>query len=312
MHATKYNKIVLAGGSGHLGQVLAKHFKPLADQVVILSRSARPQNGHVQTVVWDGQHAGDWVQHLEGAALLVNLCGKNVNCRYTEKNKREILASRITPTLLLGKTLQQMEQPPALWINITSATIYRHAEDRPQDENTGEIGYGFSIDVCRQWEEAFFQIPIPHTRKIALRLGIVLSRHDGVFPRLLNLVKCGLGGHQGEGTQYISWIHEQDVARSIEWLTDHSTQAGIFNCTAPQAMRNREFMLLLRHAYGMPVGLPAPAWLLEIGAALIGTETELILKSRWVSPQRLLDAGFPFHYSQAEYAVHDLLGIVEP
>ena len=311
MQPTKYNKIVLAGGSGYLGTVLAGHFRLLAKKVIVLSRTPEPADGNIQTVTWDGQHQADWEQHLEGADLLVNLCGKNVNCRYTEKNKQEILLSRTTPTLLLGKTIQALQHPPALWINVTSATIYRHAEDRAQDEETGETGYGFSIDICRRWEEAFFQSPTPSTRKIALRMGIVLGRQDGVFPRLLNLVKWGIGGQQGDGTQYISWIHQQDAGRCIEWLTDHTDQSGIINCTAPEAIRNRDFMAILRQAYGMPVGVPAPAWLLEIGAAFIGTETELILKSRWVSPKRLLDAGFSFHYPAASNAVHDLLSVRE-
>ena len=309
MNTTRYNKVVLAGGSGYLGTVLANHFKPLADKVIILSRTTQPTRDNIETVTWDGQQTGDWKQHLEGAALLVNLCGKNVNCRYTEKNKQAILLSRTTPTLLLGKVIQQLQHPPALWINVTSATIYRHAEDRPQDEETGETGYGFSIDICRRWEEAFFQTPTPFTRKIALRMGIVLGRQDGVFPRLLNLVKCGLGGQQGDGSQYISWIHEQDAARCVEWLSSHPEQTGIINCTAPYAIQNREFMSVIRKTYGMPFGLPAPTLLLEIGAALIGTETELILKSRWVSPKRLLDAGFHFHYPEARQAVHDLLSI---
>ena len=309
MHLPKYNKIVLAGGSGYLGTVLARHFRHLADKVIILSRTVKPADGNVQTISWDGQQEGDWVRQLESADLLVNLCGKNVNCRYTEKNKEEILLSRTTPTLLLGNTIQQLQHPPALWINVTSATIYRHAEDRAQDEDTGETGYGFSIDICRQWEEIFFQTPAPCTRKIALRMGIVLGQRDGVFPRLLNLVKWGLGGRQGDGAQYISWIHEQDAARCIEWLTDQTGQSGIINCTAPEAIRNRDFMAIIRQAYGTPIGLPAPTWLLEIGAAFIGTETELILKSRWVSPKRLLDAGFSFHYPAASNAVHDLLSI---
>ena len=305
----KYNKIVLAGGNGYLGNVLAEYYRHLAREVIILSRKPREQKENVTTILWDGTTKGSWVQALEGADLLVNLCGKNVNCRYTDKNKKEILDSRIIPTRLLGDVISSMQNPPAVWINIASATIYRHAEDHAQDEQHGEIGYGFSIDICKAWEEAFAQAKTPLTRKITLRLGIVLGRSDGVFPRLLNLVKFGLGGKQGDGQQYVSWIHEQDFAACTEWLLQHKECNGVYNCTAPVPVKNTIMMKAIRKAYGMPLGLPAPAWLLEIGALLIGTETELILKSRWVIPARLQQEGFTFGYTHAEHAIHDLLSI---
>jgi len=305
----KYKKIVLAGGNGYLGGVLADFYKPLADEIIIFSRRAKANDGNVKTVLWDGCTEGEWTSHLNKADLLINLCGKNVNCRYTEENKVEIINSRIVPTALLGKVIATVEQPPRLWINVTSATIYRHAEDRPQDEETGDIGYGFSIEVCRKWEDAFFKTDTPHTRKIALRMGIVLGRKDAAFPRLLNLVKCGLGGTQGDGKQYVSWVHEQDAANCTEWLMDHEELEGVINCTAPEPVKNAALMSAIRNAYGVPFGLPAPAWLLEIGAKMIGTETELILKSRWVLPKRLLDSGYSFLFSKAEHAVKDLLSI---
>jgi uncharacterized protein (TIGR01777 family) len=205
--------------------------------------------------------------------------------------------------------IHDLVEPPKLWINLSSATIYRHAEDRPQDEETGEIGYGFSIDVCNAWEAAFNKYETPKTRKITLRMGIVFGRADSVFPRLLNLVKIGMGGQQGDGRQYVSWVHEHDAARSTEWLADHPNLEGIFNCTAPFAERNADLMRNIRKSFGIPFGLPAPQWLLEMGAIVIGTETELILKSRWVLPKRLLDSGFTFQYEKADAAVHDLLSI---
>jgi uncharacterized protein (TIGR01777 family) len=265
----------------------------------------------VHTALWDGETEAGWTVHLAGADMLINLCGKNVNCRYTEKNKREIIRSRVVPTELLGRVINKMVNPPKGWINVTSATIYRHAEDHPQDEETGEIGYGFSIDVCNIWESTFFKTDTPHTRKIALRMGIVLGKSDSVFPRLLNLVKFGLGGKQGDGQQYMAWVHEHDVARSTQWLLDHPELEGVFNCTAPEAVKNTDMMKTIREAYGTPFGLPAPQWLLEVGALVIGTETELILKSRWVIPKRLLDSGFKFQYEEAEYAVHDILSVRE-
>lgn len=192
---------------------------------------------------------------------------------------------------------------------MSSATIYRHAEDRPQDEETGEIGYGFSIDVCKSWEKTFFDTDTPHTRKIALRMGIVLGSSDGAFPRLLNLVKLGMGGKQGSGEQYISWVHEQDAVACTEFLLTHDDITGAVNCTAPQPVKNKDFMGALRKAWGIPFGLPAPAWLLQIGLAIIGSEMELILKSRWVMSKRLIDAGYQFQFNEVEYAIDDILSI---
>lgn len=305
----KYKKIILAGGNGYLGSVLAAYYSTRAEEVIILSRRPKVSDGNTQTVVWDGETIGAWSDTLKGADMLINLCGKNVNCRYTEKNREEILRSRVVPTQLLGEAIAKCSEPPKMWINVTSATIYRHAEDRPQDEETGEIGYGFSIDICNSWEAAFFGCDTPGTRKVALRMGIVMGRHDGVFPRLLNLVKCGMGGKQGDGEQYMSWVHEQDVAACTEWLLQHEDMQGIYNCTAPNAIKNSDFMQTLRKAYGIPFGLPAPEWLLEIGAVIIGTETELILKSRWVVPAKLEQSGFRFQYAEAGHAIHDILSI---
>jgi uncharacterized protein (TIGR01777 family) len=267
-----YKKIVLAGGNGYLGKT---------------------ENG--------------WTVQLAHADLLINLCGKNVNCRYTEKNKAEIISSRVIPTRLLGSAIHKMSDPPKVWINLVSATIYRHAEDHPQNEASGEIGEGFSIEVCQAWEKAFFDNETPHTRKIALRMGIALGNSGSVMPRLLNLVKLGMGGPQGNGNQYIAWVHEHDAARSTQFLLDHPEMEGIYNCTAPYAEKNASFMHILRKAYGMPIGLPAPEWLLSIGALVIGTEHELILKCRWVMPQRLLDAGFTFQYEKAEEAIAEIV-----
>jgi uncharacterized protein (TIGR01777 family) len=200
-----------------------------------------------------------------------------------------------------------MQKPPKLWINITSATIYRHAEDRPQNEVGGEVGSGFSVEVCQAWEKTFFETETPVTRKIALRMGIVLGRADGVFPRLLNLVKLGLGGKQGNGNQYVAWIHEQDAAQITEWLLQHPEIGGVINATAPNPVKNNVLMQAIRKAIRMPLGLPSPAWLLSIGALLIGTETELLLKSRWVIPTRLLDAGYQFRFTEIGEAVEEIV-----
>jgi len=303
----KYQKIVLAGGNGYLGNVLTKYYQSLSKEIIILSR--KPQNSHenIRTLVWDGKTKGDWVGELDGADVLINLCGKNVSCRYTPKNQQEILSSRILPTQVLGESIQTLLNPPKLWINFASATIYRHAEDRPQDEDHGEIGRGFSIEVCTQWEECFFKTLTPKTRKIALRTSIVLGNDDGAFPRLVNLSKLGLGGKQGNGKQFVSWIHELDVARCTEWLIKHTELDGIINCTSPYPIRNQDFMALIRRSLKVPLGIPTPAWLLEIGAQFIGTETELILKSRWVLPSRLRNAGFSFQFENAKDAIGNLI-----
>ncbi len=305
----KYKKIILAGANGYMGSVFTDYYKDIAAEIVILSRKPEAPNRNIRTLVWDGKTEGDWAKQLEGADLLNNLCGKNVNCRYTEKNKAEIFASRLLPTALLGKVVGKLAEPPKLWINMSSATIYRHAEDRPQDEETGEIGYGFSIDVCKQWERTFFNSNTPGTRKIALRMGIVMGRGDGAFPRLLNLVKLGMGGRQGYGEQYISWVHERDAIACTEFLLTHENITGVVNCTAPQPVKNKEFLKALRVAWGVPFGLPAPAWLLQIGLAIIGSEMELILKSRWVLSKRLIDAGYQFQFSKADHAINDILSI---
>ncbi|MBK0378838.1 TIGR01777 family oxidoreductase [Mucilaginibacter segetis] len=303
----KYKKIVLAGGNGYLGTVLAAYYKDLADEVIILSRKANPATANVKTVVWDGQTEGEWISALNGADMLINLCGKNVNCRYTPENRQQIISSRVVPTALLGDAINKISDPPELWINVTSATIYRHAEDHAQDEATGETGNGFSIEVCKKWEQAFFDVDTPATRQVALRMGIVLGRNDGVFPRLLNLVKLGMGGMQGDGEQYVAWIHELDAAQITEYIYRHRELNGVINCTSPNAVKNKELMGIIRKAYGVPFGLPAPQWLLEIGARLIVTETELILKSRWVAPKRLLEAGYQFRFPLTQHAIHDIL-----
>lgn len=303
----KYHKIVLAGGNGYLGTVLARYYKPLADEIIILSRKPMPDDGIIKTVVWDGKTPDAWIRHIEHADLLVNLCGKNVNCRYTPKNKKEILDSRIIPTQLLGEAINKLTNPPKLWINIVSATIYRHAEDRPQDEHNGELGEGFSVNVCRKWEETFFEASTPETRKVALRVSLVLGKSDGVFPRLRNLVRYGLGGKQGNGKQHVAWVHELDVARITEWVLQHPDHKGIYNCTAPMPVTNKVMMQSLRQSCGARFGLPAPKWLLEIGALLIGTETELVLKSRWVMPQRLINEGYQFKFPLITDAVNDCL-----
>ncbi|HEX2533145.1 MAG TPA: TIGR01777 family oxidoreductase [Chitinophagaceae bacterium] len=301
------NKIVLAGGSGHIGRILTGYFKGKCADLVILTRGTNKGLGFGRQVHWEGDRSGYWERELIGCDLLVNLSGKNVNCRYTAGNRNEILQSRLKPTAVLGAAVRKMDIPPKVWINLTSATIFRHAEDRPQDEATGEIGSGFSVDVCTAWEGTFLNQATPGTRKVVLRTGMVLGRGGSVLPRLLRLCQAGIGGHQGSGRQYISWIHETDLSRIVEWAYVHAPDGAIWNAVAPEPVRNNLFMKQLRTICGIPFGLSAPKWLLEIGALLIGTETELVLKSRWVVPKALLEAGFRFRYPDSEAALRQLL-----
>jgi uncharacterized protein len=308
-------RIVIPGGSGQVGTMLARHFHAQGNAVTVLSRN--PQPAPWKTVAWDGTTPGSWVNELEDADVCINLSGRSVNCRYNAKNRKEIYESRIRPTQLLNEVICGLQNPPRVWLNASTATIYRHALDRPMDEATGELGgdepdapetWNFSIQIAKEWEATFFAGSIPRTRKIALRSAITFSPdHGGVFDVLLNLVRRGLGGTIGSGEQYVSWIHETDFVRMIDWLISHEDFDGVVNLTSPNPLPNRDFMRVLREAWGTRVGLPAPAWLLEIGTFLLQTEPELVLKSRWVIPGRLLDAGFQFQFPDWASAANELV-----
>jgi len=296
-------KIILAGGSGFIGQILAGHFTGKGDEVIVLTRNSNSTTGNVKYVHWDGQTMGAWVNELEGSDVLINLTGKSVNCRYNEKNKKEIFSSRLNAANVLGKALNALSSLPPLWINAASATIYRHAEDRPQDEYTGELGTGFSVDVCKQWEATFFEQDVPGVRKIGLRIAIVLGKNGGAMPYFFNLAKFGMGGRQGNGRQYFSWVHENDFTAIIDFFIAHKELEGIFNVSSPNPIKNSEFMATVRKSVKVPFGLPATKWMLEIGVWALRTETELILKSRWVIPTKLIQAGYKFKVENIERAV---------
>ncbi|MGM0843718.1 MAG: TIGR01777 family oxidoreductase [Bacillota bacterium] len=291
-------KVVLAGGTGFIGEYLKSKFIEMDYEVVIISR----QKQHVS---WDDPIAMQ--DALEGAELLINLAGKSVNCRYNDDNKREIMGSRIRTTNLLGEAVQSCSNPPKTWMNSSTATIYRHAEDRPMTEETGEIGSGFSVEVATKWEESFFSFDIPATRQIALRIAIVLGEAGGVMTPYRNLVRLGLGGIQGNGNQMFSWIHIEDLFQIIKFLNDKKELNGIFNCSSPHPVSNRELMAELRKTMNIPFGMPSPKWILEIGSILIRTETELVLKSRWVLPERLERAGYVFKFKTIDETLHSIL-----
>lgn len=300
-------KIIIAGGSGFLGNCIATHFANKSYQVVILSRNQGPDRKNIHYATWDAATKGAWGAELEDADLLVNLTGKSVDCRYTESNKRLIYDSRINSTNILGEVVKDLKRPPKLWINAASATIYRHALDREMDEETGEVGEGFSVDVCQKWEKAFNHVDVPRTRKVILRIGIVLGHNGGALAPLRNLVKVGLGGKQGDGNQYFSWLHEKDFVGIIDHIIANDDMTGVYNATSPKPVRNQQIMRALRKVVRIPFGLPMPKWLLKVGAVIIGTETELILKSRRVVPKKLIISGYKFQYEHIESALTDLL-----
>jgi uncharacterized protein len=290
-------KIVIAGGTGFVGKYLTEKFISSGYDVIVISRQANHVN-------WDNTSA--ITVALENAEMLINLAGKSVDCRYNEKNKQEIFDSRVNTTKALGNAILQCKNPPELWINSSTATIYRHAQDRPMTESAGEIGTGFSVNVATNWEKTFFNFKLSGTRQIALRMAIVLGKDGGVVKPIKNLVCFGLGGKQGGGNQMFSWIHIEDLYRCIVFLQQQSL-TGIFNTSAPNPVTNKNLMQVFRLKMKIPIGLPTPEWLLKFGAILIKTETELILKSRWVIPERLLQAGFKFQYSTIDAALEDIL-----
>lgn len=291
-------KVVLAGGTGFIGQYVEKRLEALGIEVKIISR----QSPHI---AWDDHQA--IIQALDGAEMVINLAGKSVNCRYNKQNKREIMNSRIETTQILGNAILACEHPPALWINSSTATIYRHAEDRPMTETKGEIGSGFSVDVAKAWEDAFFSFSLPHTRQAALRIAIVLGPGGGVMTPFKNLVRFGLGGHQGSGKQMFSWIHVEDLFQIILFIQEWESLEGVFNCTSPNPVTNRELMATMRKVMHRKGGLPASTWMLNLGARVIRTEPELVLKSRWVIPNRLIKEGFMFKYGRLEQALQHIL-----
>jgi NAD dependent epimerase/dehydratase family enzyme len=307
--------VVLAGASGFIGQHLAAAYRARGARVSTVGRSGSDAS-------W-GDTAGITAL-LEGADVLVNLAGKSVDCRYGPENRAEILRSRVETTRELAEAVLACTAPPAVWFNSSTATIYRHAEDRPMTESTGQIGTGFSVDVATAWEREFFAPDLPATRRVALRMAIVLGDGSALVP-LMGLARAGLGGPQldgpwpatrarlaagthhregaGGGRQKFSWIHVDDVLGSIEWLREHEEVDGVVNLSSPNPSDNRTMMGIVRRAVGMPVGLPATRWMLELGTALLRTETELVLKSRWVLPERLVEGGYEFVHPHLDEAV---------
>lgn len=307
-------KIVIPGGSGQVGTALARAFYKDGHEVVVLGRS--PKNSDWRTVAWDGKTLGDWAAEVDGADVVINLAGRSVNCRYNDANRREIMDSRIDSTRVLGEAIRDAANPPKVWLQSSTATIYAHSFDRANDDVTGTIGgsepgapdtWNFSIDVATAWESAANDADTPATRKVLMRSAMIMgTARGGIFDTMLGIVRSGLGGTAGSGKQYISWVHEDDFIRAIYWLIEHEDLSGPINIASPNPLPNREFMRIFREAWGTRIGLPAFEWQLAIGAFFMRTETELILKSRRVVPKLLTDSGFEFEFPDWPAAAGDL------
>jgi uncharacterized protein len=311
---TEQQRVVIAGASGFIGRYLQDAFRAEGYEVVTVGRTGDAVWGNTMRIT----------ELVDGAAMVVNMAGKSVNCRYDDENRAEIIRSRVDTTLELAEAIRSAEHPPPLWVNSSTATIYRHAEDHPQTESSGELGTGFSVSVAKAWESAFFRGELPGTRRVALRMAIVLGDGSALLP-LMRLAQAGLGGPQYDGPwfstrsrrtngtfhenratkgrQRFSWVHIEDVLGIVRFLRDHDEIDGVVNVASPNPSDNRTVMATLRDAVGVRFGLPTWRWMLEVGSFAIRTETELVLKSRWVVPERLLAAGYEFRYPQLRGAL---------
>ncbi|MEU0203449.1 MULTISPECIES: TIGR01777 family oxidoreductase [unclassified Streptomyces] len=306
-------KIVIPGGTGQVGTVLKRSLSAAGHDVVVLSRHPA-RRGEVH---WDGATPGPWTEEIDGSDVVVNLAGRSVNCRYTPANLREMMDSRVDSARVVGEAIAAAARPPRIWLQMSTATVYAHRFDAPHDEATGVIGgtepdvpgyWAYSVEIAKAWERAQESADTPHTRKVALRTAMVMSPdRGGVFDVLLRLARLGLGGPVAGGAQYVSWIHDQDFVRAIEFLVARDDIDGPVNLAAPEPLPQRAFMRTLRAAWGVPVGLPATRWMAEAGAFVLRSDTELLLKSRRVVPGRLLDAGFTFDRPTWPQAADDLV-----
>lgn len=318
-------RVVIPGGSGELGWVLARHFQGRGHHVTVLTRS--PYTAPWRTVYWDGERTGPWVNYLEGADVCIHLAGRSLRCRYDKTRREEIYRSRVGSTWLLNRVLAGLASPPRVWLNASTADIYRHTMDRAgvdweMNEATGELGGGepiskwrhapeswnFATRVAKDAERTFFEENLPRTRKVALRSAVVMSTAaSGMFAQLSRLVRLSLGGAQGGGRQFVSWIHEDDFARAVEFLVEREWLDGPVNLASPNPVRNRELMAGLREAWNVPNGFPIPTPLVELAALALQTQAGIVLKSRRVVPARLLEAGFRFEFPEWAEAAENLV-----
>jgi hypothetical protein len=307
-------KIVIPGGTGQIGRILSRTLLARNHDVVVLSRGG---TSDARLVAWDGRTLGPWARELDGADVVINLAGRSVNCRYTDANLRTMMSSRIESTRAVGIAIAKAARPPRVWLQMSTATIYAHRVDAPNDEATGRIGgdepeapsyWKFSVDIGKAWERAQEEAATPRTRKVALRSTMVMSPdRGGVFDVLLGLTRAGLGGTIAGGRQFVSWIHDHDFTRAVDLLIERDDIEGAVNLAAPSPIPQRDFMAALRAAWGRRIGLPATRWMVGIGAFFLRTDPELTLKSRRVVPGRLFDAGFSFEFPAWPDAARDLI-----
>ncbi|MEY9872394.1 uncharacterized protein (TIGR01777 family) [Streptacidiphilus sp. MAP12-33] len=306
-------KVVLPGGSGQVGGILDRALTAAGHEVVVLTR--RPTRE--RQLAWDGRTLGPWAEALDGADLVVNLAGRSVSCRYTDANLRQMMDSRVESARVVGEAIVKAARPPRVWMQMSTATVYAHRFDAPNDEATGLIGgaepgvpgyWEYSVRIARNWEREQERAETPHTRKVALRAAMVMSPdRGGVFDVLSSMARLGLGGPVAGGRQYVSWIHDVDFVRAVLFLAEREDIDGPVNLAAPGPLPQREFMRALRQNWGRPVGLPATRWMAEVGAFALRSDTELLLKSRRVVPGRLSGSGFRFEHERWPEAAADLV-----
>lgn len=301
-------KILIAGGTGFIGNTIVEHLKLNTEiEYHILTRNHRENHDNIHYHIWDGKNMGSWKVYVDHCDVLINLAGKSVKCRYNQANKDAIYNSRIDSTYILGEAVSNSKKPPKLWINASTATIYRDETQRPNDEYNGIIGEGFSVDVARKWEETFYASYTPFTRKVNMRAAIVFGKKAEVFTIYQDHINMYLSGRHGQGDQKVSWVHELDLVNAVMHFIEQESSNGNYNIAAPHATNDIQFLKTFRNLMGKKYGLPVPEWALEIGAYFCGAETEMLLKSRWVFPKRLLEEGFEFQFPKHEEALSELL-----
>lgn len=298
-------RVLIAGGTGHIGSSIAGRLVKEGYAVTILSRSMlESERPSLRYAYWDGVNFGSWTKYIDESEVVINLCGKSVNCRYTESNKLKLIQSRVKPTLLLGEAIKNSLTPPRLWINASSSAYYGFSTE-VKDERAG-AGSDFPSRICVEWEKAFMSTYTPATKKIAWRLGVVLQHDKGLILPFVGLVKSFIGGRLGSGKQYFTWIDEEDFLNAALWTIESSLAVGIYNFTSPEPETNEKFMKVLRDVLGVRTGISLPEWLLKIGGKIIGTEPYLVLDGRRILPARLLDSGFRFQYGDIESSLNHL------
>ncbi|MCA0144072.1 TIGR01777 family oxidoreductase [Blastococcus sp. LR1] len=314
-------KIILPGGTGQVGGVLRRALAARGDEVVVLSRRPEQLEDGVRHVLWDGRTLGAWADEIDGADAVINLAGRTVSARYNDRNLRQMMDSRVDSTRVVGEAIERAAQPPTVWLQMSTATIYADArsrpDDLPHDETNGIIGgeepdvplyWEYSVRIARRWEETQAAADVPGTRRVALRAAMVMTPdRGGVFDYLSWMARVGVGGPVAGGRQYVSWIHGDDFVRAVELLLEREDIEGPVNLAAPEPVTQRALMRSLRRAWGRRPGLPATAWMAEIGAFVLRTDTELLLKSRRVVPGRLLESGFVFTHPTWDGAARDLV-----